>query len=203
MRAFLFFVLLVVLLGFPLSCKRTKGGDPSIIHEAEQPEALFLQFKNKALQKEFEEFVNCFATWPEPYDSQFVISIYFRKEKKDTIVSLWGNPGRPLWVNAPFEYLAFKKGRFITIDSMDSIHLKDIFNYSEDCLIQWESVPLVDYDQIGCYWAVDQYPSIIRFKMVSPDSLSLIERRHSQYEKNYRDYDFFELRKMNYAQKWE
>ena len=203
MRAFLFFVLLVVLLGFPLSCKRTKGGDPSIIHEAEQPEALFLQFKNKALQKEFEEFVNCFATWPEPYDSQFVISIYFRKEKKDTIVSLWGNPGRPDWRYVPFETLAFRGDRFITIDSWDSIHLKDIVDFSADYLIQKECVPEVDYNQRDCYWAVDQYPSIIRFKMVSPDSLSLIERRHSQYEKNYRDYDFFELRKMNYAQKWE
>ncbi len=202
MRAFLFFVLLVVLLGFPLSCKRTKGGDPSIIHEAEQPEALFLQFKNKALQKEFEEFVNCFATWPEPYDSQFVISIFFRKERKDTIVYFRGNPGRPLWINAPLENLAFKKGRFFTIIS-DSILLNDVLNYSADYLIPWESVPLVDYDQRGCYWSVDEPSSMVEFKVVSPDSLNLIERRHSRYEEKYKDYDFFELRKMNYAQKWE
>ena len=194
---------MVFLSGLPLSCKRTKGGDPSVIHEAEQVEFFPFQFKNKALQKEFEEFANCFDTWPEPYDSQFVISIFFRKERKDTIVALWGNPGRPDWYNVPFESLAFRWSRYITIDSMDSIHLKDIINYSEDYLIPMELAPLVDYNQRGCYWSVDDPPSMVRFKFVSPDSLNLIERRHSRYEIKYRDYDFVELEQMNYAQEWE
>lgn len=194
--------ILVILLGSPLSCKRTKRGNPSDIQEAEQLETFFLQFKNKALQKEFEEFVNCFATWPEPYDSQFVISIFFRKERKDTIVYFRGNPGRPLWINAPLENLAFKKGRFFTIIS-DSILLNDVLNYSADFLIPWESVPLVDYDQRGCYWCVDEPSSMVEFKVVSPDSLNLIERRHSRYEIKYRVYDFVELKQMNYAQEWE